>query len=184
MQPGAYLIYQESSLVIRAIRDYFQPDIGEILIDTEAIYEQAQQFMGHVMPANVNRVKLYKDDVPLFSRFQIEHQIETAYARQVPLPSGGAIVIDHTEALVVGRRQLGARDQGRRHRDDRVQHQPRSRRRDRAPAAPARPGRPHRHRLHRHGEREEPARGREPPARRAAATTARACSSARSRASA
>ena len=99
-QTGAFLIYQESSLVIRAIRDYFQPDIGELLIDTEAIFEQAQQFMGHVMPSNVNRVKLYKDDVPLFSRFQIEHQIETAYARQVPLPSGGAIVIDHTEALV------------------------------------------------------------------------------------
>ncbi|HLX31100.1 MAG TPA: Rne/Rng family ribonuclease [Casimicrobiaceae bacterium] len=100
LQSGAYLIYQESSLVIRAIRDYFQPDIGEILIDTEAIHEQAQQFMGHVMPHNVSRVKLYKDDVPLFSRFQIEHQIETAYARQVALPSGGAIVIDHTEALV------------------------------------------------------------------------------------
>jgi ribonuclease E len=100
LQSGAYLIYQESSLVIRAIRDYFHSDIGEILIDTEAIYEQAQQFMGHVMPSNVSRVKLYKDDVPLFSRFQIEHQIETAHARQVPLPSGGAIVIDHTEALV------------------------------------------------------------------------------------
>src|SRR6516164_8376924 len=100
LQSGAFLIYQESSLVIRAIRDYFHPDIGELLIDTEAIFEQAQQFMSHVMPANVNRVKLYKDDVPLFSRFQIEHQIETAYARQVPLPSGGAIVIDHTEALV------------------------------------------------------------------------------------
>ena len=100
LQSGAFLIYQESSLVIRAIRDYFHPDIGELLIDTESIYEQAQQFMSHVMPANVNRVKLYKDDVPLFSRFQIEHQIETAYARQVPLPSGGAIVIDHTEALV------------------------------------------------------------------------------------
>ncbi len=100
LQSGAFLIYQESSLVIRAIRDYFHPDIGELLIDTEAIYEQAQQFMSHVMPANVNRVKLYKDDVPLFSRFQIEHQIETAYARQVPLPAGGAIVIDHTEALV------------------------------------------------------------------------------------
>ncbi|HEX8010813.1 MAG TPA: Rne/Rng family ribonuclease [Casimicrobiaceae bacterium] len=100
MQSGAFLIYQESSLVIRAIRDYFHPDIGEILIDTESIFEQAQQFMSHVMPANVHRVKLYKDDVPLFSRFQIEHQIETAYARQVPLPSGGAIVIDHTEALV------------------------------------------------------------------------------------
>ena len=100
LQSGAYLIYQEGSLVIRAIRDYFQPDIGEILIDTESIYEQAIQFMSHVMPNNVNKVKLYKDDVPLFSRFQIEHQIETAFSREVSLPSGGAIVIDHTEALV------------------------------------------------------------------------------------
>jgi ribonuclease E len=99
-QTGAFLIYQESSLVIRAIRDYFHQDIGEILIDTEAIFEQAQQFMGHVMPGNVNRVKLYKDDVPLFSRFQIEHQIESAYSRGVTLPSGGGVVIDHTEALV------------------------------------------------------------------------------------
>ncbi len=99
-QNGAFLIYQESSLVIRAIRDYFHEEIGEILIDTESIYEQACQFMSHVMPANANRVKLYRDDVPLFSRFQIEHQIETAYSRQVTLPSGGAIVIDHTEALV------------------------------------------------------------------------------------
>jgi len=99
-QKGAFLIYQEGSLVIRAIRDYFSADIGEILIDTEDIYEQAQQFMAHVMPDNVNKVKLYHDDVPLFSRFQIEHQIESAYSRQVNLPSGGAIVIDHTEALV------------------------------------------------------------------------------------
>ena len=97
---GAFLIYQEGSLVIRAIRDYFSADIGEILIDTEDIFEQAQQFMAHVMPANVNKVKLYRDDVPLFSRFQIEHQIESAFSRQVNLPSGGAIVIDHTEALV------------------------------------------------------------------------------------
>jgi len=100
LQPGAYLIYQESSLVIRAIRDYFHPDIGEILIDTDEIYEQARQFMLHVMPDMGNRVKRYSDDVPLFSRFQIEHQIETAYSRVVPLPSGGAIVVDHTEALV------------------------------------------------------------------------------------
>ena len=99
-QKGAFLIYQEGSLVIRAIRDYFSADIGEILIDTEDIYEQAQQFMAHVMPDNVNKVKLYRDDVPLFSRFQIEHQIESAYSRQVNLPAGGAIVIDHTEALV------------------------------------------------------------------------------------
>jgi Rne/Rng family ribonuclease len=99
-QSGAFLIYLEGSLVIRAIRDYFQPEIGEILIDTDEVYEQARAFMGTVMPGNVNRVKRYHDDVPLFSRFQIEHQIETAFARQVNLPSGGAIVIDHTEALV------------------------------------------------------------------------------------
>jgi ribonuclease E len=99
-QPGAYLIYQESSLVIRAIRDYFSADIGEILIDTVDVHEQALQFMNHVMPGNVTRVKLYQDEIPLFSRFQIEHQIESAFAREVRLPSGGAIVIDHTEALV------------------------------------------------------------------------------------
>ena len=97
---GAYLIYQESSLVIRAIRDYFNSDIGEILIDTDDIFEQAHQFMNHVMPEHGHRVKRYRDDAPLFSRFQIEHQIETAYARTVQLPSGGAIVIDQTEALV------------------------------------------------------------------------------------
>jgi ribonuclease E len=99
-QAGAFLIYQESSLVIRAIRDYFTPDIGELLIDEPAIYEQARQFMAHVMPPNVHKVKLYTDPVPLFSRFQIEHQIESAFSRTVTLPSGGAIVIDHTEALV------------------------------------------------------------------------------------
>ena len=99
-QPGAYLIYQESSLVIRAIRDYFSADIGEILIDTADVHEQALQFMNHVMPGNVTRVKLYQDEIPLFSRFQIEHQIESAFSREVRLPSGGAIVIDHTEALV------------------------------------------------------------------------------------
>ncbi|TSE26176.1 Ribonuclease E [Tepidimonas sediminis] len=94
------LIYQESTLVIRAIRDYFNSDIGEILIDTDDIYEQARGFMSHVMPEYVNRVKRYRDNAPLFSRFQIEHQIETAYSRTVTLPSGGAIVIDQTEALV------------------------------------------------------------------------------------
>ncbi|VFR78142.1 Ribonuclease E [plant metagenome] len=94
------LIYLESSLVIRAIRDYFSPEIGEILIDTDDIADQAIAFMSVVMPDNVQRVKRYRDDIPLFSRFQIEHQIETAYARTVDLPSGGAVVIDHTEALV------------------------------------------------------------------------------------
>ncbi len=97
---GAFLIYQESSLVIRAIRDYFTADIGEILIDTDDIFDQAQQFMAHVMPETAHKVKRYRDDAPLFSRFQIEHQIETAFSRTVNLPSGGAIVIDHTEALV------------------------------------------------------------------------------------
>ncbi len=100
LNPAPFLIFEESSLVIRAIRDYFHPQIGEILIDTDEIHEQARQFMAHVMPDMVNRVKRYKDDIPLFSRFQIEHQIETAHSRTVPLPSGGAIVIDHTEALV------------------------------------------------------------------------------------
>ncbi|MCE2979604.1 MAG: Rne/Rng family ribonuclease [Betaproteobacteria bacterium] len=94
------LIYLESSLVIRAIRDYFSQDIGEILIDTPDIYDQARSFMAAVMPGNLDLIKHYRDDVPLFSRFQIEHQIESAYSRQVTLPSGGAIVIDHTEALV------------------------------------------------------------------------------------
>jgi ribonuclease E len=100
MGPNEFLIYQESLLVIRAIRDYFSSDINEILIDTQAIYDQVSNFMRTVMPDMVDRLKLYTDDVPLFSRFQIEPQIETAYSRNVPLPSGGSIVIDHTEALV------------------------------------------------------------------------------------
>ncbi|MDS1140938.1 Rne/Rng family ribonuclease [Pusillimonas sp. SM2304] len=98
--PAPILIYLESSLVIRAIRDYYSPEIGEILIDTDDIYEQATAFMSVVMPDTVQRVKMYRDDIPLFSRFQIEHQIETAYSRTVQLPSGGSVVIDHTEALV------------------------------------------------------------------------------------
>ena len=98
-QSGSFLIYQESNLVVRSIRDHFSPDISEILIDTEEVYEQARQFISHVMPNFVSRVKLYNDNVPLFSRFQIEHQIETAYGRIVHLPSGGSIAIDHTEAL-------------------------------------------------------------------------------------
>ncbi len=100
LNPAPFLIVEESNLVVRAIRDYFQPEIGEILVDTDEIYEQARQFMAHVMPDMVNRVKRYREDIPLFTRFQIEHQIETAYSRTVPLPSGGAIVVDHTEALV------------------------------------------------------------------------------------
>lgn len=95
-----YLLFMESSLVIRAVRDYFRPDIGEILIDNQEVYAQVSEFMSYVMPNNIGRLKLYEDHTPLFSRFQIEHQIESAFSRSVSLPSGGAIVIDHTEALV------------------------------------------------------------------------------------
>ena len=95
-----FLIYQESNLIIRAIRDYFRQDIGEILVDSEEVYEQAQDFMGQVMKHNLNKVKLYTDPIPLFNRYQIESQIESAFGHSVRLPSGGSVVIDHTEALI------------------------------------------------------------------------------------
>ena len=95
-----FLIYQESNLVVRAIRDYFRTDINEIIIDEPTIFKQAKDFMEQVMPHNVNRIKQYSDDVPLFTRYQIETQIESAFQREVRLPSGGAIVIDPTEALI------------------------------------------------------------------------------------
>jgi len=94
------LIYQESNVIVRALRDYFRGDIGEILIDEPAVYEQAQTFISQYMPHNLRKLKMYQEDVPLFSRYQIEGQIESAYQREVRLPSGGAIVIDHTEALI------------------------------------------------------------------------------------
>ena len=95
-----YLLFMESSLLIRAIRDHYRSDIGEILIDNREVFDQVQEFMSYVMPHNVGKLKYYDDHIPLFSRFQIEHQIESAFSRSVSLPSGGAIVIDHTEALV------------------------------------------------------------------------------------
>ncbi len=95
-----FLIYQESNVIIRAIRDYLRKDINEILIDDPGVYKQALEFMQQVMPHNLAKVKLYKDNVPLFTRYQIESQIESAFNREVRLPSGGAIVIDHNEALV------------------------------------------------------------------------------------
>ena len=99
-KPAPFLIYRESNVIIRAMRDYLRQDIGEVLIDNQEVYEQAQAFIQQVMPSYQNKIKFYQDDVPLFSRFQIESQIETAFQREVKLPSGGSIVIDHTEALV------------------------------------------------------------------------------------
>ena len=99
-RPAPFLIYQESNLITRAIRDYFRTDISEIIIDEAKIFKQAQEFMSHVMPHNIDKIKLYKDSVPLFTRYQIENQIESAFLREVRLPSGGALVIDHTEALI------------------------------------------------------------------------------------
>ncbi|MCX7514974.1 Rne/Rng family ribonuclease [Frateuria hangzhouensis] len=98
-QKAPFLIYQESKLFIRALRDYLRTDIGEILIDEESLYNDAREFMQQVMPTSLRKLKLYKDDTPLFSRYQIETQIESAFDRQVRLPSGGSIVIDQTEAL-------------------------------------------------------------------------------------
>ena len=99
-QPAPFLIYQEGDVITRAVRDYMRDDIGEILIDTDAAFEQASGFVGQVMPHLKSRVKRYNSDVPLFNRYQIEGQIESAFQREVRLPSGGSIVIDPTEALV------------------------------------------------------------------------------------
>ena len=95
-----FLIYQESNVIIRAVRDYLRQDINDVLIDNEAAYNEAMAFVQQVMPHYQNKIKLYKDSVPLFNRYQIESQIETAFQREVKLPSGGSIVIDPTEALV------------------------------------------------------------------------------------
>ncbi|MGU9956669.1 MAG: Rne/Rng family ribonuclease [Arenicellales bacterium WSBS_2016_MAG_OTU3] len=95
-----FLVFQDSNLVVRTIRDYLRDDVSEIVIDDEQIYARASKFMQQVMPHSINKLKRYEDAVPLFSRFQIEHQIESAFSREVKLPSGGAIVIDHTEAVV------------------------------------------------------------------------------------
>ena len=94
-----FLVYQESNIIIRSIRDYLRSDIGEIVIDDVPVYEQARDFVRQVMPQFLRKVRLYEDEVPLFSRYQIESQIESAFQRVVRLPSGGSIVIDHAEAL-------------------------------------------------------------------------------------
>ena len=98
-QKAPFLIYQESDIVIRALRDHYRSDIGEILIDSPQAYQQAHDFMSMVMPNTLPKLKKFDDKLPLFNRYQIENQIESAFSREVTLPSGGAIVIDHTEAL-------------------------------------------------------------------------------------
>lgn len=95
-----FLIYQESNVIIRMIRDYLRKDIGEVLFDTQESYEEALNFIKQVMPQYENRIKLYEDKLPLFNRYQIETQIESAFEREVKLPSGGSVVIDPTEALI------------------------------------------------------------------------------------
>lgn len=99
LKPAPFLIFQESNVIIRALRDHLRADIDEILVDNPSTYRMVRNFLQQVMPHFISKAKLYEDPVPLFSRFQIESQIELAYQREVPLPSGGAIVIDHTEAL-------------------------------------------------------------------------------------
>jgi ribonuclease E len=99
-RPAPFLIYQEGDAIVRAIRDHFSSEIGEMLVDDERIFNDAREFIERVMPHNVGKLKLYEEpSVPLFARFQIESQIESAFSHQVSLPSGGSIVIDHTEAL-------------------------------------------------------------------------------------
>jgi ribonuclease E len=94
-----FLIYEESDIVVRALRDHYKSDVGEILIDSQEAYDQAHDFMSMVMPNSLSKLKKFDEALPLFNRFQIENQIESAFSREVTLPSGGAIVIDHTEAL-------------------------------------------------------------------------------------
>ena len=98
-RPAPFLIHQESDVIVRAIRDYLRRDIGEILIDSPKVFEKAKEHIKLVRPDFINRVKLYQGEVPLFSHYQIESQIESAFQREVRLPSGGSIVIDVTEAL-------------------------------------------------------------------------------------
>ena len=99
-QPAPFLVYQEGNLVVRTIRDYLRSDIGEIVIDNPEVHERMQKFMEQVTPHNLHKLKLYDEETPLFSRFQIENQIESAFSREVQLSSGGSIVFDRTEALI------------------------------------------------------------------------------------
>ncbi|MBL6893581.1 MAG: Rne/Rng family ribonuclease [Porticoccaceae bacterium] len=95
-----HFLFQESNVIVRAIRDYLRQDVGEVIVDSEEAYNLAAAFIGTVMPDFTSKVKFYQDEIPLFNRYQIENQIETAFCREVSLPSGGSIVIDVTEAMI------------------------------------------------------------------------------------
>ena len=99
-RPSPFLVYKESNAVLRSLRDYLTNDVGEILIDGKVAYDEAKEFVEQVMPHNLKKLKYFNEDVPLFTKYQIESQIESAYTHSVNLPSGGSVVIDHTEALV------------------------------------------------------------------------------------
>lgn len=99
-RPAPFLITQESDVITRAIRDYLRPDIGEIIIDRQEVYERVKTELQYQRPDFVNKVKLYRDEIPLFNRYQVESQIESAFQREVRLPSGGSVVFDQTEALL------------------------------------------------------------------------------------
>src|SRR5580704_1519473 len=100
-RPAPFLVFRESDAVTRSMRDYLSDDIGEVLVDDQGAFQKAQEYMQRFMPADAQRkLKMYTDEIPLFTRFQIESQIESAYAHKVSLPSGGSIVVDYTEALV------------------------------------------------------------------------------------
>ena len=100
MPKAPHFLFQESNVIVRAIRDYLRQDVGEVIVDSEEALHLAAAFIGTVMPDFTNKVKFYQDQIPLFNRYQIENQIETAFCREVSLPSGGSIVIDITEAMV------------------------------------------------------------------------------------
>ena len=99
-RPAPFLIYQESEVIIRAIRDYLRTDIAEIWVDDKEVHQRSLEFMQQVMPQNLHKLKFYEENDPLFTRYQIESQIESAFSRKVRLPSGGSLIIDHTEAMV------------------------------------------------------------------------------------
>jgi ribonuclease E len=124
-KPAPLLVFQESNVIIRALRDHLRGDIDEILIDHPGTFKLVTSFLQQVMPQFMPQGPAqYPDNVPLFNRYQIESQIELAYCREVPLPSGGAIVIDHTEALTAIDINSARATARRRHRGNRPEHQP------------------------------------------------------------